>query len=322
MEYLDIFDLDRLKWVDPKSKGRFKKRELRNHDWDSEVSSEIILENILLLIDQIFDHLSVFEQYSETTSRGAKADKHKLLKNINAKHALIDAYKNLWNSYSILIGERSTFIEDQIKSLKINKATKGLKIHIGSGGHNLNGWLNIDAGGEDFALNINWGLPFEDQSSRYVYCAHVLEHIRFKDQAPVFVREIYRILENNGVVRFVVPDIRKLMKAYVENDQEFFKVRNEYYPLSEGFLNNGVATLDYILLFCGAGSQLLNYNHKFGYDAVTLCNLLLSSGFSKTKVCEFQSSNFEELRVDDYGYNARAKNDENEHFSLFVEAIK
>lgn len=319
------YDLERLKWLDPCREERFIRKELEIRQRDSgeqNASSEALLENIVRLTDEIFDHLSVFEQYSETTSRGAITNPKKRLDLPNARASLIKAEQELWKVYSTLKDRRKSFVKEQLKSLDIDEHTNGLKVHIGSGGHHLKDWLNIDAGGDDLALNVNWGLQLPDECATFVYSAHLLEHLRFSDQAPVFVREVHRILTKRGIVRFVVPDIRKLLVAYVENDREFFRSRQKFYPLNEGFLNDGVANLDYILLFCGASSQLLNYNHKFGYDSTTLCKLLVSAGFSEAKECKFQSSVHPELRVDDFGYNAQAKNLENEHYSLFVEATK
>jgi hypothetical protein len=110
--------------------------------------------------------------------------------------------------------------------------------------------------------------------------------------------------------------------AYARNDRKFFEARQTFYPLSNGFVNNGVANLDYILLFCGAGSQILNYNHKFGYDSITLRRLLIDAGFRKAVESGFQRSVHPELRVDDYSFNACATDRYNQHYSLFVEASK
>ncbi|HEY0457595.1 MAG TPA: methyltransferase domain-containing protein [Pyrinomonadaceae bacterium] len=312
------YDLSRLKWIDPCSNERFIRKEpVITRD----APNENVLRNIINLIDIIFDDLSVLEQFPQTTSRGAKADPHKKLDLPNIRKSLINVEKELWDVYSALKDKRQLFVEQQIKSLGIDEKSKGLKVHIGAADHILKDWINIDAGGADLAMNVNWGLPLPDESAAYLYCAHLVEHLRYSDQAPVFLREVYRILAKGGTVRFVVPDIRKLLIAYAEKDQEFFDSRHKFYPLSQGFMSDGIATLDYILLFCGAGPQMLNFNHKFGYDSTTLSNLLLSAGFRETKECKFQESMHSELQVDDFGYNASTKNND-QHFSLFIEAVK
>jgi SAM-dependent methyltransferase len=312
-------DLARLKWIDPCNDAKFTRKE---PVISQDASSESLLQNIMSLVGEIFDDLSVLEQFPETTSRGAKAVPEKKIYLPEIRNDLDKIEKELWKIYVTLKNERNSFVKKQFDSLSLGESYQKLKINIGSGANLFKDWINIDVGGADLTLNVNWGLPFPDNSANFVYSAHLLEHLRYSDQAPVFVREIYRILNKGGVVRFVIPDVRKLLVAYAENDQEFFKSRQDFYPLSEGFLNKGVAALDYILLFCGAAPQLLNFNHKFGYDSNTLCNLLLSAGFQNARECSFQGSSHPELQLDDFGYNASTKNHNDQHFSLFVEATK
>lgn len=312
------YDLARLKWIDPSSNERFIRKEPAIIP---ESPNENVLQNIINLTDIIFDDLSVLEQFPQTTSRGANADPNKKFDLPNIRKSLIKVEKELWNVYSILKDKRELFVEQQIKSLGIDEKSQGLKVHIGAANHLLEDWINIDAGGADLAMNVNWGLPFPEGSVAFVYSAHLVEHLRYSDQAPVFVREVYRVLAKGGTARFVVPDIRKLLTAYAENDRQFFDSRYKFYPLNKGFINDGIATLDYILLFCGAGPQLMNLNHKFGYDSNTLSNLLLNAGFKEAKECTFQGSAHSELQIDDFGYNASTKNSD-QHFSLFIEAVK
>ena len=313
------YDLARLKWVDPCSDSRFTRK---NPVITKGALTEAVIQNIVRLADELFGRLSVFEQFPEATSRGAVADPKKKMDFPHLRAKLRKAELELWDVYCHLEKARKRFIDTQLKSLGIDNSVKGLKVHIGSGGYLLKGWLNIDAGGGDLTLNANWGLPLPDACAKFVYSAHLVEHLRYTDQAPVFVRDVHRILAKGGIVRFVVPDMRKLLAAYIKNNREFFRARARFYPLSRGFMNKGVANLDYILLFAGASSQVLNYNHKFGYDFTTLRNLLINAGFRRVTESMFQGSAHPELRVDRFSYNALAKNSSDHHYSLFVEAAK
>jgi hypothetical protein len=143
-----------------------------------------------------------------------------------------------------------------------------------------------------------------------------------QNQMPDLLREVFRVMAPGGTARFVVPDIRKLVAAYINGDTAFFDAKKEYYPVSDGFLDGGVTNLDYILFFCGAAHQVLNYHHKFGYDTHTLCRHLRSAGFSEVMASGFQESAYAELRVDDQSYNSVAADDQGNHFSLFVEVTK
>lgn len=188
-------------WFDPCSKERFTPRDLVVQ---GDASTESRLQNIVRLVDRIFDHLSVFEQfYAETNGGGragyhAVADRAKKLDSPSAKEGLVNAERELWEVYCSLKDRRASFIKQQFESLGIDEHTKGLKVHIGSAGYPIEDWLNVDAGGADLTLNVNWGLQLPDEGAQFVYCSHLLEHLRYSDQAPVFVREIHRILARGG----------------------------------------------------------------------------------------------------------------------------
>ncbi|MGN2254282.1 class I SAM-dependent methyltransferase [Frateuria sp. GZRe12] len=305
--------------VDPCSPARFVRKEPVISE---DASNETVLKNVVLLADHIFDHLSVFEQFSEASSRGAPTTSGRKVQLPEVRAQLAQAREHLWRAFSLLRTKQEQFVNQQLDALGINADTRGIKVHIGSSGNLLEEWLNIDAGGADLALNVNWGLHLPDESAKFVYCAHLLEHLRYGDQAPLFLREIHRILETGGVARLVVPDVGKLLRAYANQDREFFLDRRKFYPMYKGFVSDGLINLDYILLFCGANKQVLSYNHKFGYDFPTLSKLLYDAGFSRVSECSFQGSTHEDLRVDGHSYNAMAKTGSEQSFSLFVEATK
>jgi predicted SAM-dependent methyltransferase len=312
-------DLARRKWIDPGSAARFVRQEPRLAEAQG---IEDVLHSVGRLNAEIFEHLSVFEQFPETTSRGARGAAGKKTDARKQRARLLKVERELWEVYRALRGRRAAFVRRQLRALRIDEQSKGLKIHIGCGGRLLRDWVNVDAGGANLALNVNWGLPFPDGSVRFAYSAHLLEHLRYVDQAPVFVRDVHRVLAKGGTVRFAVPDIRKLLVAYADKDRKFFEARRAFYPLKDGFVDEGLATLDYILLFCGAGPQSLNFNHKFGYDFITLRRLLVGAGFEKVIESSFQKSRHRQLRVDDVSYNARAGAQHGHNFSMFVEATK
>lgn len=310
---------DNWNWIDPCNEERFIRRELKV---DKDATTDAILKNIARLTDQIFDHVSVLEQFSEASSRGAVPDPELAFDAPETRAALQQAEQVLWDTYRDLRTFRQPFLKRQLDALGVDSSTRGIKVNIGSANNVLDGWINIDAGGGDLRVNINWGLPLPDGCADFVYCAHLLEHLRYSDQAPVFVREILRILRNGGIARIVVPDVRKLLVAYSNGDRDFFRARQAFYPMYKAFLDDGLFTLDYILMFCGAAPQILSYSHKFGYDEKLLCDLLRKAGFSVVKECRFQGSDHAALRVDNIGYNAQARDLTNHHYSLFVDATK
>ncbi|MEK7527699.1 MAG: methyltransferase domain-containing protein [Patescibacteria group bacterium] len=126
-----------------------------------------------------------------------------------------------------------------------------LKINLGSGPDSAKGWENIDWGwlpwlgafkinkvlvkfgflGKEYGVDwpkitfgdIRKSLLYEDKSVNFIYCSNVLEHLNYWETAGV-VKESFRILKKNGVLRVVMPDLDILIKNY--SDPDVFN--NEY----------------------------------------------------------------------------------------------
>ncbi len=59
------------------------------------------------------------------------------------------------------------------------------------------------------------GLPFADETFDVVYHSHVLEHLE-PGRAAGFLRECWRVLETDGILRVVVPDLENIARIYLE----------------------------------------------------------------------------------------------------------
>jgi SAM-dependent methyltransferase len=215
-----------------------------------------------------------------------------------------------------LASVRGAALLRQIDALGIHEASRDLKVHIGCGGHELPGWINVDNHPAPLAINLDWGLPLPGGSARYVFLAHLLEHVFHPVQSLRLLTEIRRVLAPSGVVRIVVPDIEKYLRAYVEGNAAFFAERRTQRGLPHDLTN-----LESFLSYAGAGPtpDALFEHHKFGYDFETLARALQRAGFVDVRRCGYQQSPHAELRVDDASSNAAAKHG-GEHYSLFVEA--
>ena len=58
-------------------------------------------------------------------------------------------------------------------------------------------------------------LPFPDASMAAIYSSHLLEHL-YLDEAERLLAECRRVLAPGGVLRLVVPDLRALVREYLE----------------------------------------------------------------------------------------------------------
>lgn len=81
----------------------------------------------------------------------------------------------------------------------------GLYLEIG--GVNLESpWKTVDVNSGDICVDLNTGrIDVDDSSVSRINCSHLIEHL---DYAGIrkFFREIYRILDNEGIASFVVPN--------------------------------------------------------------------------------------------------------------------
>ena len=127
---------------------------------------------------------------------------------------------------------------------------------------------------------------------------HALPEVPHPDLVPA-LRELRRVLKPDGVLRLVLPDLEKGIRAFLAGDRDYFAIPDEDARTLGGKL----------------AVQLTWYSYSrslFTYDFVE--ELLSKAGFGKTTRCAYRqtASRFHEI-VD---------LDNRERESLFVEAEK
>jgi predicted SAM-dependent methyltransferase len=91
-------------------------------------------------------------------------------------------------------------------------------LNLGCGNRYHKSWINIDftsTGEGVLAYDLTKGIPFDDNTFDVVYHSHVLEHFSKKD-AVFFLKECFRVLKKNGIIRIAVPDLENIAKIYIE----------------------------------------------------------------------------------------------------------
>ncbi len=217
-----------------------------------------------------------------------------------------------------LAAARPAWLAAQRARLGLADDARGLKLHIGCGGHALPGWVNLDVHPAPLCWNVQWGLPFADGTATHAFVSHLFEHLFFPHDAMAFLVELRRVLAPGGRLRLVVPDVAQLIDAYHRGDRAFFAARAAHWkdargdgPLLAQFLN-----------YAGAGPDpgYLFEAHKFGYDIDTLTILLRDAGFEGIVRSRYMGSDDPSLRLDDQSAVAGAAHG-GVHYSLFVEAV-
>lgn len=125
------------------------------------------------------------------------------------------------------------FIDKKL-ALELKEVTVD-KIHIGCGDDYVPGWLNIDLfpakdipygsivkeGALVLRFNMTKNLPVSDNTIKYIYASHFIEHLTF-EEGLIFLKRCYKMMQSGGVIRLAFPDLELFIKKYYENDTEFF----------------------------------------------------------------------------------------------------
>ena len=189
----------------------------------------------------------------------------------------------------------------------------GMLVHVGCGKHGKDGWVNMDcfpAKRDNCLYDIRKDLPFDDQSVRGIFTEHVVEHLDYTEEIPVFLAECFRCLEPGGVLRIIVPDAEKYLRAYVQGGWSGFEPVRPLVNVNEDpwFKHRYHTPMELVNAVFHQGQQ-----HRFAYDAETMEFLLRHAGFTQVARREFGQSANPALCLDVPG---RAME------SLYMEAVK
>lgn len=246
----------------------------------------------------------------------------KLLKSLNLRKQ-IKISKDLTALVHFLKKQYFSFKRKKVIKNYLNQKELNKKLHLGCGNNVLEGWLNADlfSNKNVIYLNITQKMPFLDCTFQYVLAEHTIEHIEY-NEAKKMLKEIYRILKKNGVIRIATPSLEKYIGLYQDNINEFQKtvvktmtdnwIRTGFYKAS----NYAPAEEDGDKSFF-INDIFMNYEHKFIYNESTLVKLLKSVGFEKIQICVPGVSTYYELNKIETHVDQI-----NSYLTLTVEAVK
>lgn len=177
-----------------------------------------------------------------------------------------------------------------------------LALHCGCGNVIFPGWVNIDLAFSgmqllpnrpkpDLLTDLTRPIPLPSGSATHVYANNFLEHLSYV-HGERFLREAARLLRRGGVIRIVVPDIRKYAEGYVSDDISFvdeIRASSEYWP---DHADVPLTLLDTIV----RGSASNGWVHCASYDWELLSRKLHQSGFNNVRRCSANASDDPRLR--------------------------
>lgn len=91
-------------------------------------------------------------------------------------------------------------------------------VNLGCGARFHESWLNFDmhpSSSNVVACDLAQGIPLEDNRCDVVYHSDLIEHIR-RDKVVSFLRECYRVLKPEGIMRVATPDFEEICRQYLQ----------------------------------------------------------------------------------------------------------
>ena len=89
-------------------------------------------------------------------------------------------------------------------------------LNLGCGSRYRKDWINIDFVSTNKNIivhNLLKGIPFKDNTFNVVYHSHLLEHFS-RTEASDSIKECYRVLKPNGIIRVVTPNLEEILNNY------------------------------------------------------------------------------------------------------------
>ena len=198
-----------------------------------------------------------------------------------------------------------------------------VKVNLGCGPSGIKGWINYDWGilpllskmpwarlildkirllPNDYLVNwaplklvdIRKKLPLSDESVDYIYCSHVLEHLE-KWETRNILKECMRVLRRDGVLRVVLPDLKKMVKLYSSADifcREFYGFNKDQKIWSRRFIRA----------------------HQWMYDDKSIFEEVKKAGFNDIKIVSGGQGKTPDLEKLDLKIH--------QNLSLYLEATK
>ena len=188
--------------------------------------------------------------------------------------------------------------ENIIKILVLKKEYKKnlddlYKLNLCSGPVMLKDYINLDISpNSDVIIDLeNENLPFRDNKFSTVICMSAINYFE-KQRAIEILKDVYRVMSSGGILRISTQCLDKLVKYYIENDENFFNQKNEKnLPRFPG-KNNAEKLLNWFYGF----DTVEGHKTKYIYNFEILSNILKEIGFRNIENKNYFDSEIENIQ--------------------------
>lgn len=270
-----------------------------------ENTDSVLVSPVTALLAELDSALIDAEMFSQNNSR------QKMAVGILAAAALLAQHRNVFDVH------RQTCVETFRE--RVAESPRPLRINIGAGQRRIPGWLTVDISPDaEIAFDVTLPWPLPDCCVETLYVSHVLEHFELETTVRVLI-EARRVLTDTGMIRIVVPDARAWLRAYVENDDAFFRAVHETWTQWPQEANR----LDLIMSYLGGGGGAVRpFVHRAAYDFEKLESVLTTVGFSSIRQSKFTDVPCDEDGSIDFSTSLAHQSSEPDRYALFVNALK
>jgi predicted SAM-dependent methyltransferase len=185
---------------------------------------------------------------------------------------------------------------------------KGLLVNVGCGPFGQEGWVNLDlfaAPRVTLRADCRRRFPLADGSARGIHVEHYFEHLEPIVERPRFLAECRRCLEPGGVLRIIVPDMRKYVEAYLAPGWDTFNEIGCGGERPQTAFATKIEALNHVFVQDG--------EHYGGFDAEYLRRTLEQAGFTDIALVAWRQGRFPGGAID---------REQHKPYSLFMESIR
>ena len=174
---------------------------------------------------------------------------------------------------AVCVASQNRLLPSRRARLRRLRQDREVWVNVACGPQILDGFVNLDLLPASSAV-ISWdcrrGLPLSDNCAAGIRAEQFVEHLEPREDLPAFLLDCRRVLKSGGVLRAIVPDAGRYLRAYCRPELDGFRELAVPIP----FPDDLPTRMDIINHVFHQWDE-----HRWAYDFETLGLRLRSAGF-------------------------------------------